>query len=245
MPIYHAVEQREEEWFRLRIGRPTASEFHRILTAGGKISAQATDYAHMILAEMMLGKRTENPATEWMIRGQELEDSAIEAYEHLREVETARGGFVTTDDGRVGCSPDRLVGDDGLIEMKCPAPNTHIGYLLDPASLEGAKKPQVQGELCVTGRRWVDLVSYHPELPTVIRRVYRDDKYIESLGIALTRFVEILDELRFKLEWDYGPFPAILISPKKTAAEVDDALGVGDDDIDFMISAGAIRPLEK
>lgn len=224
MSIYHKVEQRSAAWYWLRIGKPTASEFSRIVTPTGKLSAQSSDYARLILSEMMLGKVQEMPETEWMVRGQQLEDNAIEAYEFNSGLETSLGGFVTTDDGRVGCSPDRLVGDDGIIEMKCPAPNTMIGYLLDRNSLEIGKKPQVQGELLVTGRKWCDLVAYHPEMPIVIVRVKRDEVYLATLQAALTEFIRDLDRMREVLEGVYGKFPEIRIPEEQHAAAVGEEL---------------------
>lgn len=228
MPIYHRVEQRSPEWFALRIGKPTASEFHKIITPKtGQLSAQSTDYAHSILAELMLGKPLESPETEWMVRGQELEDNAVEAYEFEMAFETTLGGFITDDAATMGCSPDRLVGDDGLVEMKCPAPNTHIGYLLDRTSLEMGKRVQVQGQLLVTGRKWCDLVAYHPELPLVVVRVKRDEPFIEKMRVALNDFVKQLAAMREKLEREFGPFKPITFN--KPAA-VDDSLGVSDED---------------
>lgn len=235
--IYHKCEPRSALWFFLRVGKPTSSEFHRILTPTGKLSAQSTDYAHSILAEMMLGKPLdEDPASQWMIRGQELEDAAIEAYEFESGLETSLGGFCTDDSETIGCSPDRLVGEDGVLEMKCPAPNTHIGYLLDRAAIEKAKWVQVQGQLLVTGRQWVDLVAFHPELPLLIRRVKRDEKYIKILGESLAAFVKLLTTLRLDLERQYGPFPEIKI-PQPEEKPADDGLGVSEEDVDAIWAA--------
>lgn len=233
--IYHKIEQRSAAWFAARIGKPTASEFHKILTGGGKdsskakISDQAEGYAHALLAEMMLGKPLDAPETEWMIRGQVLEDSAIEAYEFESGLETSPGGFVTDDLGLVGCSPDRLVGECGLLEMKIPAPQTHIGYLLDRRSLELGKRPQVQGQLLVTERDWVDLVSYHPEMPLVIVRVVRDEVYIGLLQRALAAFVAQLAAMREKLEREFGKFPEVKATER--IAEDYGTLGVTEDDV--------------
>ena len=235
--IYHACEPRSALWFYLRVGKPTASEFHRILTAGGKISAQASDYAHSILAEMMLGRPAdEDPRSQWMIRGQELEDGAIEAYEFESGLETSSGGFCTDDANTIGCSPDRLVGEDGVLEMKCPSPPVHVGYLLDRAGMAKAKHCQVQGQLLVTGRKWVDLVSFHPEMPLLIKRVTRDQPYIKQLGESLAEFVKLLNALRLDLERQYGPFPEIKM-PEKPAPAEDDGMGVDDTDVDAIWAA--------
>lgn len=234
--IYHACEPRSAHWFYLRAGKPTSSEFHRIVTPTGKPSAQSTDYAHRLLAELMLGRpMDEDIRTEWMARGQELEDGAFQAYEFERNLETSLGGFITTDDGAIGCSPDRLVGDDGILEIKCPAAGTHVGYLASPESMKQEKWPQVQGQLYVSERDFVDLMSYHPELPPLIVRVRRDDKYIGLLDSALREFVDQLIVTRTKLEQLYGPFKPITIPEPEVAHPVDafNAMGVTMDDVDW------------
>jgi hypothetical protein len=237
--IYRKVEARSESWHLMRLGRPGSSEFHKIVTPTGKLSKQSTEYGFRLLAELMLGHPLEDVETPWMVRGTELEDSAIAAYEFATGLETQPGGIVTDDEGLYGCSPDRLVGEDGLLEVKCPAPNTHIGYLLDPLSMVQDKTPQVQGQLLCTGRKWVDLLSYHPEMPPVIARVERNEEYIAALDEALGRFCDSLAEQRACLESRYGPFPAIVL-PADRPAPVD-TMEVSDADVDEMISNGAFK----
>lgn len=218
--IHYRVEQRSAVWFYLKLGKPSASEFHRIVTPTGKNSTQAEDYSHRLLAELMLGRPlNEDVQTDWMARGTELEDGAVEAYEFQTGLTTSLGGFCTDDEGQYGCSPDRLVGDDGVLEMKCPAPNTQVRYLDDPGSLMQEKKPQVQGLLLVTGRAWCDLVSFHPELPTVIRRVKRDERYIDTLRVGLAAFCRQLLVMRANLEQQYGQFKPIVIPTEHPPAE--------------------------
>jgi len=239
MAIYHPLSQRTMEWFYLRAGRPTASEFHRIVTPTGKLSSQAVDYMHRLLAELMLGRPLEDDLrTPYMDRGTELEDAGIAAYEFARDCETQPGGFITDDLGRYGCSPDRLIGEDGDLEMKIPAANTHIGYLLNPADLEKEKGPQVQGRLLIHGRKWVDLVSFHPELPLVVRRVYPNDKYIAILRETLDVFCTTLQEMRLKLENEYGAFPELKPpKPSKLADDDPGVLGVSMEDFDRIVEA--------
>lgn len=237
MSIYVKCEPRSREWFYMRLGVPTSSEFHKIVTPGGKLSSQAEGYAHTLLAEAMLGRPLESPETQWMVRGQELEDEAIKAYELLAR-ETSPGGFITNDECTLGCSPDRLVGDDGILEMKVPAPNTHVGYLVS-RDFGKEKWPQVQGQLLVSGRKWVDLMSYHPELPPIIVRAERDEKYMAVLEPALASFVKDLREMRNLLIAKYGPFPEIKLA-EESAPEGD--FDVTDEDLDAMFSAGISVP---
>lgn len=209
--IYHRVEPRSAVWYMLRLGKPTSSEFHKIVTPTGKLSSQSALYAHTILAEMMLGRPlNDDIQTEYMVRGQELEAAAIDAYEFQTGLITDLGGIVINETNTMACSPDRLVGEDGVLEIKCPAANTHVGYLLS-RDIGDEKKPQVQGQLYITERSWVDLMSYHPELPPLIVRVKRDEEYIRKLADALAAFNDTLTAARLNLEREYGPFPQIKI----------------------------------
>ena len=182
MPTYHSVIPRSGGWFRMRLGMPTASNFHLIVTPGGadgkkaKVSESAGKYAHQLIAEMWLGRVLDKDSykSEAMERGVNLEDGAIDSYEFQTGVTTEPGGFVTERGGRYGCSPDRLVLPNGLHEMKIPDPANHLRYLIDPATIRAEKRPQAQGQLLVCDdREWVDLTSYHPELPLAVVRVRR------------------------------------------------------------------------
>lgn len=193
MPIWHNdVEQGSEAWLKLRAGIPTASEFHKIITPTGKPSAQADGYLHHLLAEAILKRPIAGPETEAMLRGRELEPQAVAAYELQTGFDTTVCGFVTNDEGTIGASLDRLVDVNGALETKCPNPATHVGYLLS-RKIENEKKPQVQGQLYVSGRQWVDVMSYHPEMDRVIIRVERDEEYIRLLHHLLTDFVSKLE----------------------------------------------------
>ena len=190
MPLIHNVRQGSDEWEALRRGKPTASQFDKIITPLGKASAQWEVYANKCIAELILKRRIDDAmaSSGAMERGHYLEDEAMRYYEAQTGFDTKLVGFVTTDDGRVGCSPDRLVGDDGLLELKCPLPHTQIGYLLK-GGIEDKYKPQLQGQLFVTGRQWVDILAYDPDFPDhVIMRVEREAAYLACLETLLQRF---------------------------------------------------------
>lgn len=204
--IFRAVNPRSPEWFAYRIGIPTASEFHKIVTPKTmKLSSQSMPYMYRLLAEWLTGEQVENASTEWMDRGVELEDRAMLAYEMLADTETQPGGFCTTDDGMIGCSPDRLVGDDGDLELKCPLIHTQVGYALG-AGVDEDYMAQLQGRMMITGRQWVDIFSYHPRLSLPPIRVKRDEKYIAILQPVLASFVECMLQKRLELEQRFGPF---------------------------------------
>lgn len=236
MPIYHKIAQRSKEWYALRLGKPTASEFGRILTPTGKPSSQAEQYLYRLLAERVTGQSFEEEDYEsaYMVRGQETEDAAISAYEFVTGVETEPGGFVTTDDTRIGCSPDRLISRSGILETKCPKCNNHIGYLLQ-GSIEAKYIPQTQGQIWITERDYVDVCSYHPKMPPAIIREQRNDSYIKNLSAAVTAFCDKLDEAYALLERKYGPF--VRPEPAPPVAEPD--MGVTDADAEEIWAAYA------
>lgn len=200
MKIYTGVEQGSEAWLALRIGIPTASMFGKIVTTKkAELSAQAHSYALRLVAERLLN----TPATlfggdysgPWMERGKDMEPLAVAQYQFQFEVETIPVSFITTDDGRIGCSPDRLVVSEKRIglEIKSPSPQVHLGYLLD--GVDDDYKPQIQGQLLVGEFERVDLYSYNPSMPPALIQTVPDEPYVAKLRAALLRFVDILDDM--------------------------------------------------
>lgn len=190
----HDVQQGTSAWLHLRAGIPTASEFDRILTPTGRVSAQAEAYMLGLLAERMMGHPRKEFISLWMGRGSGLEPDAVSFYELQRDCETQSVGFITNDAGTVGASPDRLVEERGLLEVKCPAEHTHVRYLLYKA-VEQTYYPQIQGQLWIAEREWVDILSYHPEMPPALVRVERDDDFIKKLEKAVSTLSEQLEIL--------------------------------------------------
>lgn len=193
-------EQGSDEWIAARLGIPTASEFHKIITAAkGDLSKQARKYAHGLVVEQLLGRPLEKPpGTLWaMVRGKELEPLAIQQYSFTNDVEIRRVGLVTTDCGRIGGSPDGLIiGAHGGLEVKCTLDDSHMGIFIDGPGDD--YKQQVQGNLAVAELEWWDLYAYHPELPPVTIRTYRDEPYITKMRAALTEFLAMRDEMLAK-----------------------------------------------
>ena len=173
-----------------------------------KPSTQAEAYMHRLLAEWYFGGPLEDPESQyksaWMERGQFLEDQAVKSYEFETGREAEKVGFISTDDGMIGCSPDRLVGDDGILEIKCPSPAIHMGYMLK-RSVDSDYWAQIQGQMLIAGRAWVDIESYCPPFPTVIIRVPRDEQYIGLLSVELAKFVHAMQQARTLIEKTYGP----------------------------------------
>lgn len=196
--IIHEVEQGTAEWLFLRLGIPTTSEFGKIITPTGKKSTQADGYANKLAAEFFVEGQVDDFCTAWMERGKELEPKAAGFYEFVNGVKTVPVGFVTNDDKTIGASPDRLVGDDGLLEIKCPSPAVHVGNVC-MAEIDKQYWPQVQGQMLITGRQWVDWMSFHPELPVSIIRAERDEGFISALSDYLAEFLDLLEDKKKKL----------------------------------------------
>jgi hypothetical protein len=189
--------QGSPEWVAARVGIPSASNFHRIISPKtSKPLAGAETYRNELLAEWMLGASMDSGRTEWTARGSALEESAVKYYELQRELDTREVGFIMHDTLPVGCSPDRLVGEDGGLEIKCPSPVIHVGYLL---GMTEQYKAQVQGALWITGRQWWDLMSYNPELPPALVRVQRDEGFIVKLIEAVGQFIIDLSNARIEM----------------------------------------------
>ena len=190
-----ACEQGSDEWHQARLGIPTASAAKRILKPATLAPSDSRDgYMHELIAERLPGTWLDDGRTDFMARGNALEGEAVRYYEFAYDATTQNGGFCMTDDGRAGCSPDRLVGDEGGLEIKCPKPSTHAGYLLTNGHAKDYKL-QVQFTLWVTGRPWWDLLSYHPEMPPALVRVTRDEPAIKLIGDRMREFCDELETL--------------------------------------------------
>lgn len=192
-------EQGSKEWHDARIGIPTASRFNNIITAKTmKLSKQAEGYMYELAAEWLIGEPCDNSGSAFMDRGINQEKEAVRFYEFQKDVEARKVGLCLRDDGLVGCSPDRLIGDNGGLEIKCPAAKTHIMYLLD--SVGDDYKTQVQGSLYVCEREWWDVMSYNPVMPPAIERHYRDDEFIAKFTPLLEDFLFRLNDIKTRLK---------------------------------------------
>ena len=195
MSKHHRVDQGTAEWHAVRIGIPTTSNFHKIITPGGKASAQARPYMFRLIAETLLNEQMEDGADrqEWVERGKIEEPNAAAQLEFAHNLQLEPVGFITTDDGRMGCTPDRLVvGRPEAVEIKCPAPWTQIGYMLDGPGKH--YKPQVMGQLLIGEFERVHFYSWHPRMPPVYDITKRDEPYIRDMRDLLDKFLDKLDE---------------------------------------------------
>lgn len=191
-------DQNTEEWREARAGIPTASEFSTILAKGrsGGESKTRRTYLCKLAGEVITGEPMENFSNAHMERGHELEPQARALYEVIRDVEVEQVGFIRN--GRKGCSPDGLVGADGMTEIKTKLPHLMVDTILR-GDVPPEHKAQTQGQLWVAEREWVDFNAYWPGFPLFTVRSYRDEEYIKTLADAVDRFNEELDEMVAKV----------------------------------------------
>lgn len=199
------MEQRTTEWHTARLGKVTASRVADVIakTKTGYGASRAN-----LMADLIVERLTGQPAStftnahmEW---GTEQEPHARAAYSARTGELVEEVGFI--DHPRIansGASPDGLVGDEGLVEFKCPATATHLDTLL-AGEVPSKYIPQMQWQMACTNREWCDFVSYDPRLPEHLRmfvkRVERDDAYIKMLEGEVTKFLTELEEKLTQLQ---------------------------------------------
>lgn len=183
--IIHNCEQRSAEWYALRAGMPTASEFSKLITSDGTPSKSAAGYALTLAGEMFAGRTLDAfEGTQWTERGREMEDEAIRRYQFDRDLDVDPVGFVTDDAKRAGCSPDGFVGKDGLVEVKCLKAENHIKAILyyqKHGRCPTDYVQQTQGQMWICERLWCDLIFYHPELPLLVIKQVPDLTIFKAL----------------------------------------------------------------
>lgn len=189
-------EQNTPEWAAIRTKLPTASNFHKIITTKGKPSEQKEKYMYQLAGESITGVPEPTYQSLSMLRGIEMEDEAREYYSFLTGQEVQRVGFCLQDKNGVkyGCSPDGLIGDDGIVEIKCPSLAVHVEYLLGN-KLPTAYFQQVHGEILCTERKWNDFFSYYPGMKPFLLRVYPDQPFLQALSVELEIFSKDLKEI--------------------------------------------------
>jgi putative phage-type endonuclease len=192
------MDQGSESWFQVRIGKVTASRVADVI-AKTKIGYSATrdNYMAQLVCERLTGQKGESFTNAAMQHGTDTEPLARAAYEALRDVLVDEVGFVPHPSIiMAGASPDGLVGEDGLLEIKCPNTATHIETLLSQ-SVPGKYFTQMQFQLACTERQWCDFVSFDNRLPDelqlFVKRVPRDNEFIKQMEDEVVKFLNELD----------------------------------------------------
>lgn len=190
--------QGSPEWHAWRRGRPTSSDFDRIITpAKGLPSASQDGYIDELIAQLLDQNYSLEPSSQYispsMQQGMDYEEAARSWYSFQFDREIRQVGICLSDCLRYGASPDGLIGEDGILEIKCPELKSHIRYLREGV-MPSDYKCQVHGLLAVTGRKWLDFVSYSPvpELENFVIRV-TPDAFTAKLATELVAFSDKLD----------------------------------------------------
>ena len=197
------IEQGSDAWFLMKLGKISGSRISDVLTEGrsGNESLTKKKYKNELIRERLTGKRIPSYKTPLMARGIELEPLARAFYEHTYQLMVDQVPFVDhLTIAMAGCSPDGLVGTDGLLEIKCPSPENHVGHLLENGqALIKTYYDQVQWQLVVTQRAWCDLISFDPEMPDHLKmfvvRILVDQDWkekAEAAVIALNAEIETI-----------------------------------------------------
>jgi len=192
------MEQGTEEWFTIRIGKVTASRVADVIakTKTG-FSASRDNYMAQLVCERLTNQKAEGFSNAAMQHGTDTEPLARLSYEVARNVLVDEVGFVPHPSIiMAGASPDGLVGEDGLLEIKCPNTATHIETLLSQ-TVPGKYNTQMQFQMACTGRKWCDFVSFDNRLPEelqlFVKRVPRDNMYIRLIEEEIVKFLNELD----------------------------------------------------
>lgn len=198
MPMIYEIEQGSPEWFKARLGIPTASQFGAIvkrLKSGG-YSKERTSYLYQLAGEIITGEVVDTYSGGHLARGKAMEAQARDLYAFSESVEVTPVGFVRS--GRAGASPDGLVGANGTLEVKTKLPHLLIESILGEDTPED-HVAQVQGQIWVSEREWCDFVAYWPGMPIFVKRAYRDAAYIANLEAEVERFNDELDRVVEKI----------------------------------------------
>lgn len=204
MKIITDIEQGSKEWLDLRLGKITASRVGDIVTngKGGKPSKTSESYMNELLSEILTGSQVDfyvNNAIAW---GNECEPQARAMYELENDVDVEEVAFIQITDF-IGVSPDGLIGNDGLLEIKCPTSKKQIERALSDC-FHSEYKSQIQMQLWVSGRNWCDFVSFDPRIngkaSYLQERVYRDEEYIDEMKSKVNEFVFRMIEKLEKLK---------------------------------------------
>lgn len=188
MKIYRELQQRTDEWRQLKVGKLSASKAEAIMKPRG-LGVGGRTLALELMAERLIGDADVNFVTEAMQHGIDMEYPAREIYERTNNVKIEEVGGIEL--GDLWYSPDGLVGNDGLIEIKAPGRKKHMDNLTwNECPVD--HKAQIQFGLFVSGRKWCDFISFNPEFPDKyamkIIRVERDEAYIETLKTRISEF---------------------------------------------------------
>jgi YqaJ-like viral recombinase domain len=180
-------DQGTEAWRRARAGIPTASNFATVLASGrgGDDSVTRRKYLYQLAGEIITGEPMESYSNSYMERGKVMEEEARNFYSFLTDSDPQQTGFIRN--GSRGCSPDSLIGENGMLEIKTHKPDILIDLIFKD-QFPPEHKAQTQGAIWVAEREWIDLICYFSGMPPMVKRADRDEAYIARLGAAIDQF---------------------------------------------------------
>lgn len=190
----HDLEQGTPEWFALRMGLPTSSQFATVMAKGkgGEPSKTRQTYLYKLAGERLTGAPMDSFSNAHTERGHQMEPEARQFYAFMTDLDPRLVGFITNHGA--GASPDSLVGDSGMLEIKTKLPHLLLA-VHEQGSFPAEHKAQCQGQLWIAEREWVDLICYWPGMQPFIKRAHRDEEYIAALADAVARFNDELETL--------------------------------------------------
>lgn len=210
--VYDDVQQGTDEWLALRRGIVTASTVGQLLTATGRPANNDTSrrLTLALVAERITGETEPTWVNDDMMRGHLEEPIARDFYaDHFAEEPVTTTGFMVNDDygWSLGFSPDGLVGDHGLIEIKAPRAKAHLATFLADA-VPDRHMAQIQAGLLVSGREWCDFISWFGGMPPYVKRVYADQKWTESIVAAVADFEQVAEDMTHRYDLATRGLPA-------------------------------------
>lgn len=191
------MEQRTNEWLEARLGKVTASKIADVMAGGRGVTRE--NYLNDLITETLIGPQ-ENYTNSYMEWGIEHEPKARLMYQLLTGETVEEVGFIDHPSIKLaGASPDGLVGDDGLVEIKCPASKTHNQFLLDQ-KIPKKYDLQMLWQMECTERKWCDFVSYDPRFPDPLKMVIKRVRFDEEKAVQVReKVLEFIGELESKL----------------------------------------------
>ncbi|WP_019218563.1 lambda exonuclease family protein [Bartonella florencae] len=197
------MEQRTTEWFQARLGKVTASNIYNILskTAKGLPTSKYEDYKIKLITERLTEEISQSYTTPAMQWGIEHEEDALKEYAFIYDAEVIKCGFIQHPTIEMaGASPDGFVGEDGLVEIKCPQSPNHLRFFIDD-NIKPEYIAKMQFHMACTGHKWCDFISYDPRFTGVsshlcmkIKRINRDEKQIEEINQAVEVFLAEIEQ---------------------------------------------------
>lgn len=204
--ILHNIEQRSEAWHEVRCGKITGTRFKNLMS--GESTATYKDLITNIACEIITGRMEETYVNAIMEHGIETEPEARKEYETIFGVNVRQIGFITPDEDHkyhdwIGISPDGLIENNGILEIKCPLAKTHLEYI-EANKLPTEYKYQVQGQLFVTGYDYCDFMSYVEGMKPFIIRVYPDLELFKEFEKRLdVVIIQVQNKIEKYNKYDY------------------------------------------